>query len=336
MLSLPTLWRNKIDEELDAGLRREGIRHVHLIDTAVASDNVGDEVIVEAARRHLGPRLAGCYVTTSAGHEGLGPLGRRWVASADLVILLGTNALSPRYKVGRRFIWRVRPGDIPLMAGKLVLFGVGANAPFERIDGKQRQFLSRMLSPAHLHSVRDARAQAIVEAVGHRALNTSCPTLWQIANLDLPTRKADTVCFTLTKHKPDPLDRLFVDALLGSYRRVVFFPQQPRDLGYLREVCGSNRIEVLAPNLRAYDQFVEQTDTDVIGTRLHGTIRGLQHGRRGLAVQIDKRAEDIGRETGLPTLARSQIHSLPHWINGTAKTALKLPEANIAAFLQQL
>ncbi|MBO9602631.1 MAG: polysaccharide pyruvyl transferase family protein [Novosphingobium sp.] len=335
MIRLPMPWPRP--SRPDAAPPTDGIPHIHLIDTAIASENIGDEIIVDAARRHLAPILADCRVSSSSGHDGLGPAGRKLVASAQLVLLLGTNALASRYKVGRRFMWRVAPADVPLLAGKVVLFGVGANTPFDRVEGAQKAFLSRVLSPAYRHSVRDGRAQTIVEAAGHVALDTSCPTLWDCADgrYRPPARKTDTVCFTLTEHKPDPSDCLLIEILSEAYRRVVFFPQQARDLRYLREITDRTQIEILAPNLAAYDRFLSQTETDVVGTRLHGTIRGVQHGRRALVVQIDNRAEDIGKETGLPTISRNALPKLSEWIHGASEAQLRLPQEQIAAFLQQ-
>lgn len=318
---------------------RRPVRHVHLIDTAVASDNLGDEIIGQAARAALMPLFGDCYVTTSAGHDGLGPFGRELVAQADVAILLGTNALSPRDQMRlKRFVWMIRPEDLPVLAGRVVLCGVGANRTFDSVDPAQLALLKQVLSPHYRHSVRDSLGAAILRAAGVEALNTSCPTLWSWRDHDpqVPAGKAPGAVFTLTKHKPDPADAEMLRVLRRLYDRLWFWPQQPRDLGYLDEIGGREGITVLAPNLAAYDRLLASEAVDVVGTRLHGGIRGLSHGRRVLVVAIDNRAAEIGAETGLPVIARSEVATgLETRLAAEWPTRLHLPGQAIDAFLGQ-
>jgi polysaccharide pyruvyl transferase WcaK-like protein len=323
------------------GLPRDGyIRHVHLIDTSVASDNLGDEIIVEAVRAALLPIFRECYVTTSSGHDGLGPYGRELVAQADIAVLMGTNALAAfDQSRRRRFVWTVPPEDAALLAGKVVLCGVGANAAFDTVDPAQAAFLRQVLSPTLRHSVRDGLGLAIVKACGRDGINTSCPTLW--GYLDAPPQVPEgpqrAVCFTLTRHRPDPIDALMVAILKEIYAEVHFWPQQPRDLSYLEEIAGGlDGIHVLAPSLAAYDALLASGPMDVVGTRLHGGIRGLRHGRRVLIVAIDNRATEIGRETGLSVIARADVpQALKARLQTDWPTRLHLPKPEVAAFLGQ-
>lgn len=316
------------------------IRHVHLIDTSVASDNLGDEVIVEAVRAALQPVFRDCYVTTSSGHDGLGPYGRDLAAQADLAILMGTNALAPFNQARRsRFVWTVTPEDARVLAGKVVLCGVGANKAFDGVDPAQAAFLKGILSSDWRHSVRDGLGLEIVKASGHQGMNTSCPTLWRYLETppNVPTGLQAAVCFTLTRHRPDPADAVMVATLRDLYREIHFWPQQPRDLAYLDELPGGRKgINVVTPSLSAYDALLAERPVDVVGTRLHGGIRGLRHGRRVLIVAIDNRAAEIGRETGLPVIARSDVAAgLKDRLQAHWPTHLHLPAAEIAGFLGQ-
>jgi hypothetical protein len=313
------------------------MRHIHLIDTSNATDNVGDEIIVDSALKILGPLLADAYVSRSSGHDGLGEAGRRLVKTADMALLLGTNALSDKLRLGGNFMWRVGLADLPVLRNKVVLFGVGANRDFRPVSPLQKRFLSHVLSRDHLHAVRDTGGKRIVEAAGRQVANTSCHTLWG----DLPLRSippgiAPRVVLTLTRHKAHPSDAVMLSTLLGLYPEVWFWPQQPRDLGYLRQLPGAERVQVLPANLAAYDAFLAAGPVDVVGTRLHGTIRGLQHGRRALVVEIDNRAREIGAETGLPTIARADItEHLATRLSGPLVPQLTLPKADIVRFLDQ-
>ena len=313
------------------------MRHIHLIDTSSATDNVGDEIIVEAARSQLGPVIADAYITRSSGHDGLGASGRGLVATADVAFLLGTNALSARFRLGHSFMWRVGWRDLAALRNKVVLLGVGGNRDFDRVDWRQRRFMRHVLSRDHVHSVRDGVGARLVEAFGHRAVNTSCPTLWSGLGVErVPDGMAPRACLTLTRHRADPTDSVLLATLLRLYPDVWFWPQQPRDLGYLQTLDGHEKVRVIAPNLAAYDAFLRSGPVDVVGTRLHGTIRGLHHGRRALVVEIDNRARDIGAETGLPTITRADVLTgLEARLRGPIPPKLTLPEANIHRFLDQ-
>ncbi len=312
-------------------------RHIHLIDTSIASDNVGDEIIVAAARRALAPLLSKVYVTTSAGHDGLGLSGRRLAARADLVLMLGTNALSARFRLGSDYMWRMTWRDLPALRGKVVLLGVGGNRDFDQVDWRQKRLLQHILSPTHTHSVRDALAQRIVEASGRRAAMTSCPTLWGLGDAELPEQPAPRVCLTLTKHRADPTDAALLAGLREVYTEVAFWPQQPRDLDYLRTLPGHEGVRVLPANLAAYDAHLAAAPVDVVGTRLHGTIRGLHYGRRSIAVIVDHRAREIAASSGLPVIRRDEIAAgaLVARLRAPLRTRLSLPRPEIDAFLNQ-
>ncbi|MFQ6551495.1 polysaccharide pyruvyl transferase family protein [Aestuariibius insulae] len=314
------------------------MKHVHLIDTSIASDNLGDEIIVEECRSHLLPLFPDAYISTSSGHDGLGPWGRDLAGQADVVFLLGTNALSARDQTKRRFVWTVTKDDIPVLKNKVVLFGVGANRDFDKVDRTQAKLLSTLLSSSHGHAVRDSLGGQIIRTAGRKAINTTCPTLWRYIDKSppVPSEPAPSVCFTLTKHKANSNDAAMIEILRNSYENLAFWPQQPRDLPYLQELTRTSDIEILPPSLQAYDAHLAKTDTDVTGTRLHGCIRGLKHNRRVLVVSIDNRAREIGSETGLPTIAREDIPAnLAERIKGPIPLSMTLPRAAKEDFLGQ-
>lgn len=314
------------------------VRHVHLLDTSVATDNVGDEIIVDAAKAIIAQTFPDAYISRSASHDGLGHFGRELVADADVALLIGTNGLTPADQRRFNFVWTVRGKDVEALRDKVVLFGVGANRDFDKINWRQKRLLSTILSSRHTHSVRDAQGQKLMEMLDFKVTNTSCPTLWGYAKTPpiVPEGKADRVVFTLTKHKPAAEDAQMIEILKQKYDEVYFWPQQPRDLPYLQEIAGLEGITVLAPNLAAYDALLASGPIDVTGTRLHGSIRGLKHGRRILAVSIDNRARDIGAETNLPVLARDKVPSeFAKLIDGGWKTELTLPGDRIDQFTGQ-
>jgi polysaccharide pyruvyl transferase WcaK-like protein len=307
------------------------MRRFHLIDTSVASDNVGDRIIVEAARRQLSPVLADAHICRSSGHHGPGAFGRDLVKKADLVLMLGTNVLSARCWLNHHFIWR----DLMVLRGKVVLLGVGGNRDFEKMDWRRCWFLGQLLSREHVHSVRDSVGERIVRQAGHKVINTSCPTLWT-PPAAVPEGKAHCAVFTLSAHKPHKTAARLIATLLQLYPEVWCCPQQPRDLDYLRKLPGHDHVRIVAANLPSHDALLAAAPIDVVDTRLHGTIRALHHNRRSLAIVIVNRARDIGAEVGLPIIGRDEITGqLATRLQGPNTTNLTLPQAAITSFLNQ-
>lgn len=278
---------------------------IHLLDTSISTDNLGDEIIVRHARSQLLQEFPKAYFSTSSSHDGLGQRGRRLAAEADIVFLLGSNALSGRF--------RYKGGHLPIgirdaraMAGKVVLYGVGSKGESSRMDHRQRWLWRHLLHPNVHHSVRDQLAQELVVACGHKAINTSCHTLWDLPDrLELLPGQRSTVVFSLTHYRPAiELDRSFVAWLKKRYSRIALWAQQVEDAKYLSEIGSIAEIEILAPNIEAYDRFLSQANIDVIGTRLHGGIHALHHGHRSIIMSVDHRAAFIGKETGLAVTRR--------------------------------
>lgn len=317
---------------------RAGHSHVHILDTANASDNIGDEIIMKSAYGFIESTFSDYYVSSSSSHDGIGPSSRKLIRGADIVLLVGTNALSARYHANKPYIWNMRSSDIDLLRGKVVLFGVGANRAFRSVEKSQADFLDEILSRSHLHAVRDVSGKKILEAIGRRVVDTTCPTLWIFRDKSPtpPARKADQVCFTLTKHKPSKTDAEMIAILRDSYNKLFFWPQQPRDLAYLQSLTPTDDIGIISPNLRSYDNFLANTHVDVIGTRLHGTIRALQHNKRAIVIGIDNRALDIASKTNLCCVNRTDIGSrLRTALQPGKMPELNIPKTEISAFLHQ-
>lgn len=314
---------------------KSSFRHILVLDTSCASDNIGDEIIYRSTRKFVDAYFPNAYISTASSHDGLGSFSRRAAQTADIVFLIGTNALSADYHLNRDFIWNIKSEDVHCLENKVVLFGTGANKNFGGLDSNQIELLRILLSDQYTHSTRDDLGAQIVEASGRRALNTSCPTLW-----DLPkAEKRETpkkVCFTLTKHKQNPLDKKFIEMLAESYEEIFFWPQQPRDLDYLEELHLRDVVYVVPPNLRSYDDLLTREAIDVVGTRLHGTIRALQHRQRGIVISIDNRAHEISRATGLTSVARERVESdLPEILKMHNWSLPKLDRKSIDTFLGQ-
>ena len=314
-----------------------GFPHLHLLDTSIASDNIGDEIIMEAVRGETRQLASDAYWTTSSSHDGLGPFGRGQVERADWVVLGGTNALHSRFQLADMVSWTLRAKELPLIEGKLVLWGVGAQVRHEKIDPRQKDLLTGLLADAVPHGVRDRSAHLLLEKLGKNATWVGCPTLWEQAGRKIGTsERPSTVCLSLTAHRPDRhRDRELLEQLRRGYRRCCFWPQQPRDLAYLRDLVGPDEARafaVLPPNLEALDEFLRTTETDYVGTRVHGGIRAIQHGRWSVILGIDHRAEEIVGRVGIPVLPRKLVGELESLMSDRKPYRIQLPTVALQRF----
>ncbi len=308
------------------------MKRVLILDTSIATQNIGDEIINDSIRMNWVELYDMNYVCKYPTHT---PPYAWWqqlivphkfenLANSDYKVLCGTNAL---YTNMMRPLpqWNIFPWNASFFKDTILL-GVGAGINSKHINLYTRYLYRKVLSKKFIHSTRDYYTQNMLENLGYRAVNTGCPTLWGFTDdfcRTIPTTKSGKVLFTLTGYQPDfENDKLMVDILRNNYDELFFWPQTPADLDYLR-VFGALDIKVVTPNLSAYDNILNNNDIDYVGNRLHGGIRALQHGRRSLIVAIDYRAVNMSKQYGLPIIERENIRfKLDGWINSSKETKI--------------
>lgn len=308
---------------------------ITLVDTSLGTDNLGDDIIMEAVERVVFDLFPDAYYYRVPSHDLLTDRTRRFVKKSDYCFLGGTNLLSSR--MGPRSQWRVRWFDT-LWMRRAICLGVGWNDYSRGADWASRTLLRTLLESAATHSVRDAYTERRVREAGIGCVNTGCPTMWGLTDAHcraLPRRKADDVVFTLTCWRQDPAaDRALIEHLKRAYRRVHFFSQMREDADYLArfDVGG---IRTITPTIAGYTRFLANEDVDYVGTRLHGGIRALQQGRRSLILGVDNRGLEIHRDTNLPVVARDALGAIEEWIEDDRPTEIRLPWPAIAAWKGQ-
>ena len=87
--------------------RAHCMHRVTLLDTAAASTNLGDSIIMEAVRHEIDGLFPDSAVFEVTSHEWMGPHSRRLIRQADWAIAGGTSLLSSR--MWFRSNWRVKP-----------------------------------------------------------------------------------------------------------------------------------------------------------------------------------------------------------------------------------
>lgn len=312
--------------------------NITLLDTSAATDNLGDEIIIDAVEEVISEVLPNAYVYRVATHEYMSWISRRYLKKSSLAIVGGTNLLSPHMGLQGPFaIWKMMPWDI-LALGHTVLLGVGWYDYMRGPDLYTKWALKRILSKDYIHSVRDRYTKEKLSALGKDLRDTACPTMWSLTPSHceaIPRRKADKAVTTLTYYRGDPSnDRLMLETLLRHYKEVYFWAQQSDDRGYF-ESLQVKGIKSISPSVRRYTEFLDSEDIDFVGTRLHGGIRAMHKRKRTLILGVDNRAREIARNSDLPVLDRADVTGIEEWICGDRPTCITLPVAEIAAWKAQ-
>lgn len=312
-------------------------RLVTIFDTAVASTNLGDQIIMDAVRRQLGALLPGRFFVNTPTHEIIGETSYALVEKSDFSFVGGTNLLSSnmnkynQWKIGRAERKRLK---------NLLLLGVGWWQYQDAPNRYTRKLLQAVLHPTKLHSVRDAYTQKkLAEAGITNVVNTSCVTMWDLTPdhcAQIPSEKGDAVVATLTDYNRHPEhDSSVLQALERSYSKVFLWLQGVGDFAYARSLS-LPKIEFIEPSLRAFSQLLSSNiSLDYVGTRLHAGVHALTHKRRALILSVDNRAIEAGRDFGLPVLDRARTDLLHERIHTPAPLAITLPFERIEAWKAQ-
>lgn len=307
---------------------------VVLLDPSCGGANLGDSIIADAVVREIRTAAPHAFLIRLSLHQGLTAVQHRYLRDADLIVVAGSNVLTPRFTPLRSLNrWKLSYLDILRMPA-LMLAGVGWSRIGADVTVLGRLILRHLLSQHLLHSVRDDLTRLQLLDVGiSNVENTSCPSMWQLTPDHLarvPMRKAPSVLTTLTDYDRSPLaDRVMLESLREHYERVILWPQGRGDVRYLRRLVAGG-IEVLPPTREALENALTKLGPiDYVGTRLHCGIRSLQLCRRTLILAVDHRALEIAKDTCLPALARNVVHRLPELIHKDLPCDIRLPQARI-------
>jgi polysaccharide pyruvyl transferase WcaK-like protein len=304
---------------------------VAVFDTSIASGNLGDDIIMDGVMQAIGQVFPTKRVIHLPSHERIGVTGISSVRGSECALVGGSNLLSAG--MWRYPQWRVGLAEAAAIRGRCVLLGVG----WRKYDGEPSRYtkalLTTLLSPDHLHSVRDSYTAGRLHEMGFKnVINTACPTLWELDGRDAPaTPRQEAVVFTLTAYaKHRERDIALMRVLAELYSEVFYWPQGRGDEDYIESLGEiSPKISTLPPTLASYDKLLADGSCDYVGTRLHGGIRAMQHGRHSLILAVDNRAIEMGRDVGLNVSTAADEASLREAIERRVSMKVSLPTAEI-------
>ncbi len=312
-------------------------KKIALFDTSIASDNLGDGIIMDAVTGHLREIYPQGNFVKVPTHIKMNCDERASIKDAEIGFVGGTNLLCANWLLKPQ--WKVGVCDVFTLV-KPVLMGVGWRHYQRPTDLPTKLFLKQLLAKNYTHSVRDSYTCERMRLMGFdNVINTACPTMWKLTPEHLasvPTTRAPDVLTTVTAYRHDPeLDKKWLDVLAASYGKIYLWPQMKGDDDYVLAMNLGKKVEILEPTLAAYDKALSTLNVDFLGTRLHGGIRALQHKRRTLIIEVDNRAVEIARDTKLPTVKRDDVEGMKRWISATTPVNLTLPWDNIKSWKAQ-
>lgn len=308
-----------------------------LFDTALESQNTGDQIIMEHCRRYLGQVLGIKNLPAVSTHVFPDERAYAQIQQAGIKFVCGTNLLSGH--MAHYGLWKL-PQNLESYHD-IVLMGVGFDSERTDFDRYSSRLLRCILSKHYIHSVRDSFSEQMLRRMGiPNVLNTGCPTMWGLTPehcASIPTQMGRNVVCTITDYHRDPeRDTSMLDQLLELYETVYFWPQGAEDNAYLDTLGRREQLNCLPEGLEAFDTMLRQPELDYVGTRLHAGIRALNAGHRSLIISIDNRAQAIAKETGLPILLRSQIsEKLASKLCSPIQTMITLPTRQISLWISQ-
>lgn len=319
--------------------------NILLLDTSIASDNKGDDIIMECVRKELAPIFENNFVRTLPTHVAPFHWYQTWrglnavnsFANSKYKFVGGSNILVPSlttyYPQWNINIFNYRP-----LKGS-ILVGVGAGKGAENgSDWHTRYVYKHMLSKEYYHSARDYRSQKYMEYLGLKAINTGCVTMWMLTPEfceQIPTGKSDKVVFTITAGASDEYDQVLIDTLLNNYSEIYFWPQCVGDYEYFRTLKNTDSVHIIQPSKDAYDKYLTENETDYVGTRLHGGIYAMRHKRRTIIIAIDERARAINESNHLNCIEKKELARLSGMINSDIVTRIVMPFDKIALWKSQ-
>lgn len=319
------------------------MRKVTLLDTSVASENLGDKIIMNSVWDVMDEVFSDSFFTCVQTHDIIGKKSYAHIKSSDYNFACGTNLLTSRIRIKKTWknLWQLNFPDL-LHVKDITLLGVGWYG-YQGTPTKYTSFFfNKILHKDLLHSVRDSYAEQKLKSIGfNNVINTSCPTMWRLTPSFCQTierKKAENVLFTLTDYNKDPqADAYLVKTLIKNYKNVYFWVQAWDDWSYLESLGLADKIIRINPTLTALDKTLQDTDSlEYIGTRLHAGIRALHYKVRSIIIGIDNRAKEKAKDFNLKVIDRGDLeNSLEETLRNDFSTEINIPLKDIERWKSQ-
>ena len=301
-----------------------------MYDTSIATHNLGDFIINESINHELAELIENNYVVRYGTHTPIAKVYQqilkpnKYIREADYRFLCGTNIF------GTNLLrpvpnFNINIFDINLYKNCISIgCGIGRDKGSPEYTVYSKCIYKHILSREYIHSVRDEETVEFLQDLGFQAINTGCPTLWQLDSAHcsrIPKEKSNKVVFTITDYaKNDLADSAMIDQLEANYDEIYMWLQGTGDLQYSKRLLENRKVKIIPPSLEAYRKFLKETDVDYVGTRLHAGIFAMQHMKRTIIISVDHRATKMSETHNIPIIERENIAELDELINTSFET----------------
>ena len=310
------------------------MKKIAVFSPALSTTNLGDEIIWKSCQKVLYNIFSNDFLVKCSTHVPLGAWAKDILKNVDFKFIAGSNLLGKQSWL-KKSQWNNFNAFNYKMAANSILLGVG----WRHYLNKKPTFFTKysygnVLSKDYLHSVRDEFTAEKLKDLGFKnVINTGYPSIWDLTPEHcekIPQTKSEKALTILIDSDKDfERDTYMLNTLLKNYSEVYIWIQGIRDYEYLQELNFQDKLKIIPPNLKAYDEILEKEQVDFIGPRLHGGIRALQHAKRSIIIAVDNRATEMSKDFNLPILQREHIADLDNLINSKFKTEIKPPIENI-------
>lgn len=306
-----------------------------ILDTAMESDNLGDQIIMENCKNNFPVCIKQWFHVPTHRFPTEGELKK--LNNSKMKLLCGTNILSGH--MDSYGLWRMSKQYG--VYKNTILMGVGFDSANKMVNSFTRRLFKIILNKNYMHSVRDSFSEKQLKSMGIKnVLNTGCPTMWKLTEehcKTIPVVKGANVICTITDYCQDVRnDRDMIEILNKNYDQVYLWIQGENDLEYANKLDIYDKVIVIQDGLSGYDEILKMDDLDYVGTRLHAGIRALSAGHRSIIIAIDNRAKAISEDTNLPIINREDIELyLNEKIQSNFETKIVLQTENIEKWKSQ-
>ncbi|PEU60001.1 capsular biosynthesis protein [Priestia megaterium] len=315
------------------------MKKITILDTSVATKNVGDEIIVDSVEREIFNIFKDNTMFFSVPtHEVISRHSRRILDSSNYSFVAGTNLLSSRHHILKANQWNINLYDA-VKFNRIVLMGVGWSN-YQNNPGLLSKLLYKQaLDSQLLHSVRDNYTKEKLNSIGIKnVINTGCATMWNLTPEHcslIPKKKGKNVVTTLTDYRRDiDKDKKLINILQRNYDKVYIWVQGSNDFEYISSL--SSEVTIVHPTLKAFDQLLDNEENlDYVGTRLHAGIRAMQKKVRSIIIGVDNRALEKKQDFNVNVINREDIDQLEDYVNSAFETSITLDFGAIANWKSQ-
>lgn len=305
---------------------------IALITPAISSFNLGDEIVDFFISKIIADMFPKAFAIKIPAYNMVDSRATEIISKSDLIFLCGTGLFQNELSLH----WKISESDYK---NNVVAFGIGWNKyqPYGQISNRTQNLLSTSLSMDYAHSMRDSYSTVMFRQISNqKALNTCCPTFWNLTWDRINRIKSKHVMFTLLNlpnNKNKEHDAKLLGVLSEQYEKLYFYPQCPVDYQYAKQF--GIKFECVTPNLNTLSKFYKEADVDYVGYRLHGAAFALSHNVRTIILSADNRATEIGRDINLPVIQCGDFAGLGDFINGAVDYDVNLPHKAINDWMEQ-